>query len=67
MTTFQKWLIAISLLVITGLFYWFQIRPSLVIASCNQEARDKARESDAPDTKKIYDLAYTLCTRSNGY
>jgi len=41
----NQWkVILIILLIVFGLFYWFQIRPSIIYSDCNRIAADKAEK-----------------------
>jgi hypothetical protein len=62
------------LLAIGGLFYWFQVRPSMTKAACNTKARDEARvrtkEAGHPENGKferdLYDPYFKRCLNANG-
>lgn len=63
----ENWFKIIILLVLVGLFYWYEWRPSEIKKDCNKEAVEKARSvEDGNQAMKIYDARYKSCLRENG-
>ncbi|MEI7810330.1 MAG: hypothetical protein WCI41_02105 [bacterium] len=74
--------IILILIIISGAFYWFQVRPSVDYSSCNKQARkyindnyeskdyinnvNDLRHLTADDLAKIYDIRYQICLRDLG-
>lgn len=61
-------LLIIVLLMAGGMFYWFQIRPSNIRATCQEEVKNKAQ---ATEEEKSYDTSlannwYRICLASKG-
>ena len=64
----ENWFKIIILLVIVGLFYWYEWRPNQIIKQCNYEAVEKAKSiKDGNQAIKIYDARYQSCLRENGW
>lgn len=77
----QKLILSVLLIVI-GLFFWFQIRPAQIYSKCNRQAQEDAieiaknRAEDSDYYKEMaekgfyitrdYDSAYTKCLRRKG-
>lgn len=51
--------IIIALIVIAGLFYWFELRPSEIRQEC-------AQENVGYLTTSIYDAQYQACLQQHG-
>ena len=63
----DKLIVIIIITILVGLFYWFQLRPSLIVKSCNKEAVKKASEiQNGNEAIEIYDARYKSCLRSKG-
>ncbi|MFH1792607.1 MAG: hypothetical protein ABH819_03085 [Patescibacteria group bacterium] len=39
-----NWFLIVGLLILTSVFYWFQVRPSMIRSSCVKIAKDKANK-----------------------
>lgn len=50
--------------IITGLFYWYEVRPSQARTECDEITRDKANSTNSPT--KVYDTFYEACLHSKG-
>lgn len=64
----KKTFIAIVVLL-TFLFYWFQIRPARIRSACDQIAWDKAKSSyyeDKIGDPDEYNWKYTQCLHNKG-
>lgn len=68
-----KYIIILTLIILGGVFYWFEFRPSNIRSSCALWARDKAvkeNEAETGDNKsyqtKAYDDYYKRCLREKG-
>lgn len=64
----NKWFILV-ILVIGGLFYWFQYRPSEIRKDCYKEVEDMAGEVTTlmrGTGKTGYDKIFTSCLNRNG-
>jgi len=62
------WIIPIIILL-AGLFYWYQIRPTLIYRECNGRALEQAVESHLEGKSEladIYETAYKLCLKEKG-
>ena len=73
MTKFQKWFIFLSIILVLGLFYWFQIRPAQITARCTQIAQDSAKNNALQylkDQGKFkrgdYEFYYSTCLNEKG-
>jgi hypothetical protein len=70
MANANKWVtpVVIGSLVVVGLFYWFQIRPSKIKQECNSWAGNQSgfdrRKNEI--TKNSYERYYISCTREKG-
>lgn len=69
----KRWTIIFIIVVSLGLGYYLFIRPSIIRATCNQQAgefikgRAKAGSyDDMNDVTKSYDFAYAVCVRKSG-
>ncbi|HRR94800.1 MAG TPA: hypothetical protein P5083_01520 [Candidatus Paceibacterota bacterium] len=72
----NQWkVILIILLIIFGLFYWFQIRPSKIYSECGELAAHDALDmmdqqnslvSQFMEYDNFYDSFYKLCLRVKG-
>jgi len=51
-------------IVLLGLFYWFQWRPSQIRKNCNEEVVQRIKEDDIKST--YYDLLFKVCLNKNG-
>lgn len=62
--------IILIMLIISGAFYWYEIRPSVIKKSCYNTAKGKAMiNSNLPNnkfTKDDYDTYYKWCLESKG-
>jgi len=66
--------LVIGLILVAGLFYWFEYRPVLIKEECAKEAQDSASGRDVGTdflvNQKIYnvayDAAYTPCLNAHG-
>ena len=64
----KVWLIGFMVLLLGFLFYWFQIRPSYILETCDSDAEWNARKqynwgSYSPDDYKFF---YNRCLAKNG-
>lgn len=61
-------LVAIGLLLIAGLFYWFQYRPSRIAKYCNQWAMDESGYTTHrfETYRENYEALYKNCQREQG-
>lgn len=57
--------IFLILLLIGGLFYWFELRPSNIRSYCNWSVRWGPDKSNRL-TVELYDFLYKSCLRSKG-
>jgi len=58
-------LIVITLVLLGGAFYWYELRPSKIVKLCNQKAIDQADKVERENIP-VYDFTYRLCTRLRG-
>lgn len=61
--------IIIGIVLLAGLFYWFQIRPSSIKKYCNGWAGNQSGFDNKPlvtSNKNKYDILFTKCTREKG-
>ena len=80
LTLTNQWkVILVVILIGAGLFYWFQIRPSMIYSGCYRMAMENAQELYAerfPWKKEeiekryflpdVYELYYKLCLQKRG-
>ena len=66
-------LLVLVLVMCSGLFYWYGIRPALIYSFCGQYAHEsiviKAKEYNSVggvEKLKVIDIAYDLCLRAKG-
>jgi len=60
-------IIGIILILIAGLFYWFQIRPSQIRKTCHKEAIELASlEEGFDDATAYYDTWFEVCLNREG-
>lgn len=70
----KYWWILLIALIVFGLFYWYQIRPSYISSVCYrmavEKAIEKAKEETGIETGKFrssdYDFYYKLCLMKKG-
>lgn len=62
--SYKSVLILAGVLLIAGLFYWYEWRPKAIKKKCNEFARSKAIKKNFG--KDYYDIQYLLCTREKG-
>ncbi|MCK4797620.1 MAG: hypothetical protein KAT05_09575 [Spirochaetes bacterium] len=63
----ENWFKIVVLLILVGLFYWYEYRPSEIKKQCNKESVEKAKNiEDGNQAIKIYDARYKSCLRENG-
>jgi len=63
----NKRILILIILVIVGLFYWYEWRPSQIKKYCNQWALDKSKTSDTTYNREGYENYYARCLREKGY
>jgi hypothetical protein len=68
-----KGIIIIVLILISGAFYWFQLRPAFVKSFCHEKATEQAIEKAKPYGlkdkfhKDDYETYYKWCLQSKGF
>ena len=68
----ENWFKIIILLVIVGLFYWYEWRPSQIKKECFEKASDFSTEAigkqggSVDSFDKTYDFIYKNCLRKEG-
>ena len=61
----NKGLLIATLLIIAGLFYWFQVRPSNIRKACYSEVEEKYKSSGSV-RKENLNLTFGVCLTRNG-
>ena len=56
----------IGIIILVGLFYWFEIRPSEIRKICNNESIEKSKTTPNNWSYDLFDLYYKTCLRKNG-
>jgi len=54
------------LIIILGIFYWWQIRPYIIVKECNDFAHKLDRITEELGSGMNYNEAYQDCLRSKG-
>ena len=64
---FDKWkFVLVVIILMVGVFYWHQIRPSVIYSQCNKIAHDKEYSERSFLIEESYELNYKDCLRSKG-
>ncbi|MCK5084498.1 MAG: hypothetical protein KAQ64_02495 [Candidatus Pacebacteria bacterium] len=61
----ENWFKIVVLLVLLGLFYWYEWRPNKIIKQCSLNALDRAKIIKNSD-REDYEYFYRKCLRENG-
>jgi hypothetical protein len=64
---FKIGLLAILVIFIAGVFYWFEYKPAMTYQYCNEKAKELAKGDSGEGVYKNYDYAYKACLRSRGH
>ena len=63
----HKVLIGVGLILLAGLFYWLQVRPSSIKKSCHRESINQASlENSFESATERYNALYERCLNRNG-
>ncbi len=54
-------ILVLVLLIVGGLFFWYEYRPSMIRARCSIEAEKMANKNEY-----VYEIIYRHCLRSHG-
>jgi len=58
--------IIVFILVIGGIFYWYEIRPSIIYSNCHYEAM-KYKRNGLIQAKNNYEFGYERCLKRHGF
>jgi len=61
-------IVLVVIVIIGGLFYWYEWRPVTAKDECNKDAYEKSREqADTLDRQlDVYNFVYNMCMRNKG-
>ncbi len=70
MKLFKNPLFILGFLVLAFLFYWFQVRPTVIRSACAKKVTDNLKTSnktqEVADWQREYNLVYESCLHSKG-
>lgn len=58
--------ILVLLLILSSLFYWYEIRPSKIRSYCSWSVRWEVGKSECKDNPKCYEKYYPICLEESG-
>lgn len=59
-------LIILTLMLMGGAFYWYELRPMQMIKKCNDKAINEAKDQKPEAVVNFYEFSYKLCLRLRG-